>query len=199
MLYSERAAFDLAVRLREPHGVAIGDVFSFLSGLYFRGKLAYSTSFATPPEGLAGAYAITSNRGMLPIQTAITLDELRAFGEVDIDSRDERYRAPLLRDARELIAKLPGPCQIVLLGSVASGKYVELLLEVFGNRLHFPADFVGRGDMSRGGLMLRCVEERRELAYVPVMDARRRGARPPKLAQRPRQQALRSPRPPGEG
>lgn len=186
MLFNQGATFDLAVRLRRPEGVAIGEVFSFLSGLYFRGKLAYSTCFAIPTRGLSGAYAITSNRGLLPIQTPITLEELGAFGEVDIDSSDERYRVPLLRDAQKLAAGLPGECQIVLLGSVASAKYVELLLEVFGARLHFPADFVGRGDMSRGGLMLRCVEERRELKYVPVADAIRRGARPPKLAPRPK-------------
>jgi hypothetical protein len=48
-------------------------------------------------------------------------------------------------------------------------------------RLLFPAEFVGRGDMSRGGLMLRCVDQRTELSYVPVQGAMRRGARPPKL------------------
>jgi hypothetical protein len=53
---------------------------------------------------------------------------------------------------------------------------------MFGPRLHFPADFVGRGDMSRGGLMLRCVTEGRELEYAPILGATRRGARPPKLA-----------------
>jgi hypothetical protein len=185
MLFNERASFELAQRLRQPGGVAVGEIFSFLSGSYFRGKLAYATTFAASLEGLAGAYAITSNRGLLPVQTAITLEELRAFGNVDIESQDDRYRAPLLRDARELMGKMPADCQVVLLGSVASGKYVDLLLDVFGNRLHFPADFVGRGDMSRGGLMLRCVEDRRELEYIPVIDAKRHGARPPKLAPRP--------------
>jgi hypothetical protein len=72
-------------------------------------------------------------------------------------------------------------CQIVLLGSIASGKYVDILGRVFGERLVFPADFVGRGDMSRGGLMLRRVREGRELDYTPVLTAVRRGPRPPKL------------------
>lgn len=186
MLYSERAAFDLAQRMRQPEGVDIGRVFSFLSGLYFRGKLAYASEFADAPAGLEGAYAITSNRGLLPVQTPITLQELRAFGEVDIHSQDERYRAPLLRDAQRIRGTIPENCRIILLGSVASGKYLEVLLDVFGDRLHIPADFVGRGDMSRGGLMLRCVEDRRELAYIPVIDAVRRGTRPPKLTPRPR-------------
>lgn len=186
MLLNERATFELAQRLREPGGAPIGDVFRFLSGLYFRGKLAYATAFARPPEGMAGVYAITSNRGLVPSQTRITLDDLCAFGDVDIESGDDRYRVPFARDARELLARISADTEVVLLGSVASGKYVELLLEVFGDRLHFPADFVGRGDMSRGGLMLRCVEDQSELAYVPVKDAVRRGSRPPKLIPRPR-------------
>jgi predicted kinase len=72
-------------------------------------------------------------------------------------------------------------CEVVLLGSVATPKYVEPLLEIFGERLMFPQEFVGRGDMSRGGLMLRCASEMRELTYVPVAGAVRHGARPPKL------------------
>ena len=58
---------------------------------------------------------------------------------------------------------------------------VEALLSVFGERLTFPLDFVGRGDMSRGGLLLRCVRAERELTYVPVSGAVRHGPRPPKL------------------
>jgi hypothetical protein len=69
----------------------------------------------------------------------------------------------------------------VLLGSIASGKYADVLLEVFGTRLKFPVSFVGRGDMSRGGLMLRCVAAGQELEYVPVAGAVRHGPRPPRL------------------
>jgi hypothetical protein len=38
--------------------------------------------------------------------------------------------------------------------------------------------------MSRGGLMLRCVDEGRELTDVPVAGAVRHGQRPPKLEKR---------------
>src|SRR5262249_32645808 len=69
----------------------------------------------------------------------------------------------------------------VLLGSIASDKYVELLLEILGQRLLFPVDFVGRGDMSRGGLMLRAARSGTELPYGPVQGAVRRGPRPPRL------------------
>ena len=63
----------------------------------------------------------------------------------------------------------------MLLGSIATPKYVEPLLGVFGERLLFPSEFAGRGDMSRGGLMLRCARENVPLTYVPVATAERHG------------------------
>jgi hypothetical protein len=70
---------------------------------------------------------------------------------------------------------------VVLLGSIATGKYTSALLEVFGRRLLFPAAFVGRGDMSRGGLLLRAARSGEELSYIPVAGATLHGPRPPKL------------------
>ena len=185
MLFHEKARFALARRLREPGGATIGEVFSFLSGLYFRGKLAYSREFSNPPACAAGAYAITSTRGLVPVDTAITLNDLRDLGAVDIDAQDDRYRKPLLRDARRLDRQLVNGCEVVLLGSIATGKYVDVLLECFEARLGFPSEFIGRGDMSRGGLMLRCVQEKRELNYVPVLGSIRHGTRPPRLTPKP--------------
>lgn len=182
LILSERAQFELARRLREPAGATIGEVFSFLSGLYFRGKLAYAQSFAAPPSGVAGVYTITSSRGLVPVETRIGLEDLRDFGAVDIDAADHRYRRPLMRDARRLLRKIDNNgCELVLLGSIATGKYVDVLSEVFGERLYFPSAFVGRGDMSRGGLMLRCVQQKSELDYMPLGGACRHGPRPPKL------------------
>jgi hypothetical protein len=181
MLFSDRAQFDLARRLRLD-GATLGEIFTFLSGLYFRGKLAYSLAFARPPAGCPGAFIITTNRGLVPPDTAVTLGELRALGTVSIDAAEARYVEPLSRDAARLAA-LPN-CEVVLLGSVASGKYVDPLLPLLGERLRFPEEFVGRGDMSRGGLMLRCAASGQELRYVAVAGAVRRGARPPKLEPR---------------
>jgi hypothetical protein len=166
LLLSERAAFDLAVRLRSPGGVTLGEAFSFVSGLYFRGKLAYAVRFARAPAGLAGAQVITTNRGLLPAETPVGLRDLRDFGAIDIRTDDPRYRAPVDRDVARLAAE-PG-LEIVLLGSVATGKYVDVLLEALGDRLVFPVDFLGRGDMSRGSLLLRAVREGREFQYAPV-------------------------------
>ena len=185
ILLSERASFPLAVRLRE--GAApLGEVFSFLSGLYFRGKLTYAQAFATAPAGAEPALVITTHRGLLPSHTAVTAAEIRAFGAVPIDAGNPSYRAPLEASALALRERLPTATRIVLLGSIATGKYTEVLQDVFGERLLFPELFIGRGDMSRGGLLLRAVDAGRELAYIAVRGAPRRGSRPPKLAPRER-------------
>jgi hypothetical protein len=182
VLLRNEAAFPLARRVRESTGVPLGEVFSFLSGLYFRGKLAYATRFGVGPNGVPASFVITTNRGLLTPDTLVTVVDLRQFGCTDIHEADLSYRDPLLRDARALAAALADDdADVVLLGSVATAKYADVLLEAFGDRLRFPAEFAGRGDMSRGGLMLRRVESGEELTYVPIAGAARRGKRPPKL------------------
>jgi hypothetical protein len=179
MLFNERASFPLAVALQRGEAAPLGEVFSFLSGLYFRGKLAYARAFAESPADIK---VITSDRGLLSPNTPITLEELRAFATSPIDTTNEAYVRPLLRDLAGIIAGIAAtPFTVVLLGSIASGKYVDPLLDVFADRLCFPEEFVGRGDMSRGGLMLRCTDTQTELTYVPVAGAIRHGQRPPKL------------------
>ena len=154
MLSNPRAQFDLARRLQGGESVPLGEVFTFLSGLYFRGKVAYARAFAKCPRGRCAVWVITSNLGLVNVDEPFTLKQLQEFSEVDIDHADARYRAPLERDARRI-------------------------------RKQFPeAEFVGRGDMSRGGLLLRCAVDRQELTYVPVLGATRRGRRPPKLTPR---------------
>lgn len=185
-----RASFDLAKRLRTPEGVPLGELFAFMSGLYFRGKLAYARAFARPPAGLEGILVITSNQGLKPAADPVTLTVLRKLARGAIGEENRSYRRALLRDARGLAERAGEECEIVLLGSVASGKYIEVLRDVLGERLRFPAEFVGRGDMSRGGLMLRCADSGSELSYIPVDGAVRRGPRPPKLAPRERSAAL---------
>ena len=189
MVMSERATFDLAVRLRTKTGAPLGDVFSFLSGLYFRGKLAYARAFASVSED-AGAgssvFVITPNAGLRSPDTLITLEAIHQFAGVDVSADNPLYRKPLERSARSLAAEIDPDHPVVLLGSIASPKYVDVLQKIFGDRLLFPQEFVGRGDMSRGGLLLRCVAARQELTYVPIAGAVRHGARPPKLDPRTR-------------
>ncbi|HEY1770091.1 MAG TPA: hypothetical protein VGG02_07535 [Chthoniobacterales bacterium] len=182
MILSDRAQFALARRLRNEEAVSLGEVFTFLSGLYFRGKLAYANAFALPDE--SRVLVITPTRGLVPASMAVSLGDLREFAEVDIEENDPRYRRPLERDLKRLVRQLTPECEVILLGSIATGKYVSVMLEILRERLCFPADFVGRGDMSRGGLLLRCAADRTELTYIPVEGAVRKGKRPPKLAPR---------------
>src|SRR5262245_47442535 len=125
MVLSERAQFDLAVRLRGGDGVALGEVFAFVSGLYFKGKLAYALEFARPPEPGgelvgSGALVITPTAGLRPAETAITTDAIRTFATVDIAANDPRYRRPLLASATALADEIGPGCDVVLLGSIAS-------------------------------------------------------------------------------
>jgi hypothetical protein len=160
------ARSELAAKLRSPEGAPLGEVFTFLSALYFRGKLAYARAFARPPAAGTGVLVITPTRGLIACDAAIRLSTLRGFARVPIHKDNGLYRRSLQRTARALAAEIGADCEVVLLGSIASGKYLDLLTGILGARLRVPAAFIGLGDMSRGGLMLRCVREGRELEYV---------------------------------
>ena len=186
MVMSPNAQFALAQQLRSRDGAALGDVFSFVSGLYFRGKLAYARRFARPPDpadpvSAGGVLVITPNAGLRSADTPIGLAQFTSFAGAAVDVRNATYRRPLEQGARALLEAVGPECDVVLLGSIASGKYVEVLQPIFGDKLVFPPAFVGRGDMSRGGLMLRCVTASVELEYMPIAGAIRHGQRPPKL------------------
>ena len=183
---SDAAQFPLAEQLRTSAGASLGEVFSFVRGLYFRGKLAYARRFTCPPDPTdrvvaGGILVITPNAGLRAADVAVTRESILAFAGEPIDLTNDRYRRPLELGARALGASIGPDCDVVLLGSIASGKYVEVLLPIFGERLLFPPSFIGRGDMSRGGLMLRCAASGEELDYIPVAGAIRQGRRPPRL------------------
>jgi hypothetical protein len=180
MLQTPGSSHELGRKMHTREGAELGDVFSFVSSLYFRGKLAYARAFMRPPRGLPGVHVITPCDGLRAPETSLRLDDLQRYAAVDIDATEPRYRRPLQRDLTAL-APAWAECELVLLGSIASSKYVDVLTAVLGDRLLFPSDFVGRGDMSRGGLMLRCAQERRELPYVPLVGAERHGPRPARL------------------
>jgi hypothetical protein len=185
MLLNPRARFDLAVRL-QTEGAPLGDIYTFISGLYFRGKMAYAEAFAAPPPGAPASVVITPGAGLIPPSTVMTEEHVRGLAAIDINEDEPRYREPLERDARLLFDAAGPDCQFILLGSIATAKYMAPLLDCFGERLVFPGDFVGRGDMSRGGLMLRCSRSGEELTYVPARGAVRHGRRPPRLPKLPR-------------
>ena len=182
MLLNPGATFPLAVRLRTLEGAPIGEVFSFLSGLYFCGKLAYAQRFMVAGGSVPPVHIVTADQGLVSPETIVTIGDIARFADVDIGAGDPRYSGPLRRDAERLHAQLSDQCEVVLLGSIATGKYADTFLSVFQTRLVFPAAFVGRGDMSRGGLLLRHVRDGVELDYVPVAGTVRTGRRPAKLA-----------------
>ena len=84
LVLSDRASFDLARRVRGSAGAPIGEVFSFLSGLYFRGKLAYARAFARPSHGRVGVYVITPTEGLRPADEPVDLERLRRFASVTL-------------------------------------------------------------------------------------------------------------------
>jgi hypothetical protein len=179
MLVRDQADFDLARKLRE--GCAtIGEIYSFISGLYFRGKMVYTDRFRAASPGVPPALVIVPGAGLVPPETVVSMKQLEAISEISVAEENHAFRDPLTEGAK-LLKEYAGDCYYVLLGSVASAKYTAPLLKVFGERLLFPVDFVGRGDMSRGGLMLRHARSGIELPYVPVQGARIHGTRPPRL------------------
>ncbi len=183
MVLRKEARFDVARRLQD-EGLPLGELFTFLSGLYFRGKLSYASVFADPPPSCSGILVITPCRGLLPPDTRIRAADLRAFAGTDIREDVAAYTRPFARDVRSLAASVGHETDVILLGSIATSKYLKVLLKWFGPRLKFPLDFVGRGDMSRGGLLLRRAHDRQELDYIPVQGAILHGKKPPKLKPR---------------
>ena len=175
---SPRAKFDLATRYRTEEGVEIGDAFAFLSALYFRGKIAYARRFAVPSPviGGSGIFVITSGYGLVPPDWRITEERMKRMRKIDIDVATRTYTRPL-REHAEMIADVLDmdgrDAEVVLLGSVATGKYVDVLRPILGDRLRFPKHFAGLGDMARGGLMLRAARTGVELEYVSL-DANRK-------------------------
>jgi len=180
LLLNKRAPFPLARQFHRT-GLSLAEVFTFASGLYFRGKITYARHFARADDGDL-IRVITTNAGLLDPLTHVTPQALRLFGKVDIREDDPRYHKPLRRDARALAAELIPDGAAILLGSIATAKYRDVLLDVFGERLLVPSDFIGRGDMSRGGLLLRATRAGVELPYIPVQGAVVKGKRAPRIA-----------------
>lgn len=178
MLFNPRARFPLAEQLRTPEGAPLGDLFSFVSGLYFRGKKAYAEAFGSAPDGLSPGLVISPAEGLRFLNEPVTLERLRGWAHVPIDEHNPAFTEPLVEHVRGLDRALGASARFVLLGSVATDKYVEPIGQVLGPRLLFPPEFLGRGDMSRGSIMLRAARSGVELSYAPIEGSARHGPRP---------------------
>lgn len=177
LVFNPAATFPLAQALREAGGAPLGDVFAFVSGLYFRGKKAYAEAFGRAPPGLSPGLVISPAEGLRFLHEPVTVERLRSWADVPIDEHEPRFVEPLLAHAEALAERFGDSARFVLLGSVATNKYVAPLTRVFGERLLFPPDFVGRGDMSRGAMMLQAARAGVELGYAPVLGSERQGPR----------------------
>lgn len=167
-LCSPRANFPAARLYQSADGVPIGQAFSFMSGLYFRGKITYAQRFTAPPDTSRdpGIYIIAPGFGLVPPEWMIDGRRMKRLRRIPVDPDSRAYRKPLEEHAAALAARLPAEIGVVLLGSIATGKYVDLLLPIFKDRLLFPRSFEGRGDMSRGALMLAAARTGEELEYM---------------------------------
>lgn len=174
-LLSPEASFDTALRYRSPEGVPVEEAYSFLSSLYFRGKIAYARRFAEPGSE---ALVIAPGFGFVPEGWRLTAERAETLRRTPIDLKNPDYCEPMRQHAEMLRDSLPDGARVVLLGSIATGKYVDLLQPVLGKRLVFPSCFVGIGDMSRGSVMLRAVREEQELEYstLDIPRHKKRGA-----------------------
>ena len=164
----------LARRLRE-EGVPLGDVFNFLSGLYFRGKLEYARAFARPREQSDGVHVITMTDGLVSPDARIVADDLERYAEFPEGTATAVLT--LEKTALDLSQRLDGNADVVLLGSVSTGKYTDVLAPIFGERLLFPRDVLHIGQLARGALFLRRAREGPELEYAPVSEIIRSGRR----------------------
>lgn len=180
-LAAPEAAFDRARELRSPEGVLVADAFAFLSSLYFRGKIAYARRFAASEGEIR---VIAPGFGLVAPSWRLTMERLAVMKRTRVDLAEPAYLEPMAADARELHEGLGDGTQVVLLGSIATGKYVDALEPILGDRLVFPRAFVGAGDMQRGAILLRAAREGRELDYAPLHEPRH-GRRPAKGAAAP--------------
>ncbi len=171
-LTSPRGQSQVAQMYRTPEGVPIALAFAFMSALYFRGKITYALHFST----IENVRVIAPGFGLVPPDWRITEERMKVLRKTEVDARKRNYRKPLERDGLALAESLHPESHVILLGSVASGKYVDILGPIFGDRLLFPAIFAGLGDMSRGGLLLRAVRANRELEYASLSAPRRKSA-----------------------
>jgi hypothetical protein len=169
MLLSPTANFELAQRLRTT-GITLGEAFSFMSSLYFRGKLAYTATFSQNSAAFPGTLIITSSRGLLHPKTIVKLADLEEIAGGRILADNPKYRDPLERDLRLLSDSMGSRYRAVLLGSIATKKYIPLLLEILGDRLLVPKAFIGLGNMQRGAFLLQCSRNRCELEYIRVAE-----------------------------
>src|SRR5437763_3836997 len=116
-LMSPRAQFPTALRFRAGE-VMIAEAFAFMSALYFRGKIAYALHFA----GAENTFVIAPGFGLVPPTWTLDEERMKKMSRTDVDVKDRTYVKTLRDTAKKLASTLDSEAEVVLLGSVASGK-----------------------------------------------------------------------------
>ena len=136
LVFNPQADFPVARQLKAG-GAPLGELFSVVSSLYFRGKVAYATAFAHPPQDHPGALVITPGDGLCFLHEPVTLNGCGAGRRFRSMRKSAVHRSALASRAALLRAH-GATTRFVLLGSVASGQCVDPLVRVLGERLLFP-------------------------------------------------------------
>ena len=68
--------------------MTLGEAFSLMSSLYFRGKLAYARAVVERRGGAAAALVITPTRGLLAPNATASVALLEEFAATDIAAAD---------------------------------------------------------------------------------------------------------------
>lgn len=162
--------------MRDPGGDftspgTLGEAFSRISALYFRGKLAYARHFGNGSASVDAVQVITPSRGLLPAGADVTPELLDEFASTPIGADEPAYREALANSLGLLSEKVGPVGEFVFLGSLATPKYTDVLVERLGRSVFTPEAFVGMGNMKRGSILLRAVEAGTPLPLLPLRDA----------------------------
>lgn len=164
LLTSAQARFPAAARYRQG-GLTIGEAFAWISSLYFRAKLHYARRFGSLATGSA-VLVIAPGFGLVPEDWPLSSDRWRRLRRVPVDPRRPAFRRPLATACDELRQRLSADDRIVFLGGLSAERYLSVLGPALGPHLLIPRDFVSRGQMQRGSLLLRAIRDDEELVYA---------------------------------
>src|SRR5688572_13772338 len=113
LLLKPGSTLPIARRLHDGE-LSLAEAFTFMSGLYFRGKIAYARAFErSETHGPPATWIITPTRGLLRPEQPVTIEMLLEFASVAVDAGGARYRQPLERDLDALTGTLALDARVI--------------------------------------------------------------------------------------
>ena len=150
-------------------------------------QATYASRFGRPPPSLPPALVITPTRGLQSPSLPISRSLIEEFASLDWHRPTRAFWIRSSRVRVSFVHRSSQRCAWSCSGASRRAGTSSRWRASSRAGCNYPAEFVGRGDMSRGGLLLRHAEEGRELDYVPLAAGlTRHGAKPPKLPPLPR-------------